>query len=66
MAVKYYTELLNYIDIPVLSIHVSEMIDLISVFDFAFFSRENKNKQNEHIHFLNFAMLKREFYCVRM
>lgn len=40
MAVKYYNELLNYIDIPVLSIHVC--ID----FHVVFFFRENSNEFN--------------------
>lgn len=27
MSVKYHYELLNYIDLPVLAIHVSELVD---------------------------------------
>jgi len=66
MAVKYYNELLNYIDIPVLSIHVRGFINFYLLNKNFILFRVNKNKRNEHIHFLNFVMLKLEFYCVRM
>ena len=67
MAVKYYNELLNYIDIPVLSIHVrarhshgSDRKPLRRL------SRANKSKRNERTLSSNSAVRRRVFSSARM
>lgn len=44
-SVKYHGELLNYIDVPVLDLHVSRYIFMVSQFTMA--SRANKNNKSE-------------------
>ena len=66
MAVKYYHELLNYIDIPVLSIHVGSMPWWYSSFFNEDSFRANKSKPNGRIRSLSSVTLKPVFFCVRM
>ena len=70
-AVKYYSELLNYIDLPVLDLHVRFLSSfpfsfLVFFSNFSFFLRENKNKENEPILSLSSVMLKLAFCFVLM
>jgi len=64
-SVKYHAELLNYIDVPVLDLHVGrlplEMIRAKELMD-----RENKNNKNEQIHSLNSVMPQLVSYSVQM
>src|ERR1700723_815692 len=55
-SVKYHAELLNYIDVPVLDLHVSSyMINLLRLLRRAI--RESKNNRNAPRLFLNSVML---------
>jgi ATP-dependent RNA helicase DDX18/HAS1 len=58
-SVKYHAELLNFIDIPVLDLHVPLSFDRTN-------NRENKNKKEEQERFLNSQMLPQELYSVQM
>lgn len=66
MSVKYHHELFNYIDLPVMSIHVS-FVNLKIWWGFSYwaFYRANKNKPNGLQHSSNFVMQSLVFYCVR-
>jgi len=61
-SVQYHQELLNFIDLPVLSIHVSWII--INKWKSKF--RANKSSKNEHAHSFNFVRPKWAFCYVRM
>ena len=66
LSVKFHHELLNYIDLPVMCIHVR-----YSKIFVPFLSNPNlkirvsKSKQSVQLHFSNFVMPKREFFSVR-
>ena len=60
-SVKFHAELLNYIDIPVLDIHVSRQISQ-TLFQVVIWFREIKNKQRGLLRSSSFAMLRREFF----
>lgn len=69
MSVKYHHELLNYIDLPVMSIHVSYLIFFLYVTKIlaqfnvrALIDRVNRSKRKEPRLFTNFAMLLPGFY----
>jgi len=53
-SVKYHAELLNYIDVPVLDLHVS--CSFLGVRDRSLMDRENKSNKNEQTHSLNSVM----------
>jgi superfamily II DNA/RNA helicase len=62
-SVKYHAELLNYIDVPVLDLHVSSL--LFDVMFKGLIGRENKNNKNEQTHSLNFVMPQLVSYSVQ-
>jgi ATP-dependent RNA helicase DDX18/HAS1 len=61
-SVKYHAELLNYIDVPVLDLHVSSFL-FSSNDDLT--GRENKNNKNEQTHSLNSVMPQLVSYSVQ-
>jgi len=76
MSVKYHHELLNYIDLPVMSIHVSYQIFSHTIFVITRFSpdlifmfmidRVNRSRRKEPRLFINFATLPLGFYFALM
>jgi superfamily II DNA/RNA helicase len=62
-SVKYHAELLNYIDVPVLDLHVSSI--LIRLMYKGLTCRENKNNKNEQTHSLNSVMPQLVSYSVQ-
>ena len=62
-SVKYHAELLNYIDVPVLDLHVSSI--LIRLMVKGLMGRENKNNKNEQTHSLNSVMPQLVSYSVQ-
>lgn len=61
-SVKYHAELLNYIDVPVLDLHVCPFFYLVPLYGIkADEIRENKNNKNVQIHSLNSSMPLLEF-----
>ena len=61
-SVKYHSELLNYIDVPVVDLHVSSRVERSALWTFLIPCRENKSSRNEPIHSSNFAMRNRGYY----
>lgn len=63
MSVKFHHELFNYIDLPVMCIHVSRKILNVAFLQTQRLScRESRNKQNVQQRSFNFAMRNRERY----
>lgn len=60
-SVKYHSDLLNYIDIPVLDLHVTYFLVTRSNTNF---QRENKSNKREQTHSLSLLMQKAVFYSV--
>ena len=65
-SVKYHAELLNYIDVPVLDLHVSGYLVLNRGDDRLSRFRASRNSKNEPTHFSSFATLKPGFSSARM
>ncbi|KAG7099468.1 ATP-dependent RNA helicase, variant 2 [Marasmius oreades] len=64
-SVKYHSELLNYIDVPVLALHVRSHGSLLLSFDIYIPFRESKNSKNEPTPFLSSSMPRLEYCCRR-
>ena len=70
-SVKYHSELFNYIDVPVLDLHVGFIVFLFffrnSLIDIPFFIyRVNRNNKNEQIRSLNLSTRNQGFYSRQM
>lgn len=66
-SVKYHGELLNYIDIPVLDLHVrAHATKNVVESDLVCFYRANKSSRSARPHFSNFAMRKLASFSVLM
>lgn len=69
LAVKYFHELLNYIDLPVMCIHVRLIFtcyNLSCVINCFILYRVNKNKKSVQLLFSSFVMLILAYFCVLM
>jgi hypothetical protein len=65
LAVKYFHELLNYIDLPVMCIHVRYLfmlLNLVKIVNLLNLIRVSKNKKSEQLHFFN-SVMQKLVYC---
>jgi hypothetical protein len=69
-SVKYHAELMNYIDVPVLDLHVSFLNLRLPVVTFTYtiicVNRDDKSNRSEQIHSLNSVTQKRVFCFAQM